>query len=74
MFFISLGSVVTLSQLSGSMLMSCFLLLFVSHTSYWGGLHPIIDSVTKVTFTTIFHPFFLTHQYPYRYFLCHHVT
>jgi len=30
--------------------------------------------VTKVTFTTIFYPFFLTHRYPYRCFLCHHVT
>ena len=30
--------------------------------------------VTKVTFTTIFSPFFLTYQYPYQYFLCHHMT
>ena len=32
------------------------------------------NNVMKVTFTTIFHPFFLTYRYPYRYFLCHHVT
>jgi len=38
------------------------------------GLSFSLHSVMKVTFTSFFHPFFLTYQYPYQCFLCHHVT
>ena len=39
-----------------------------------GGSLEYFKGVTKVTFTSIFHPFFLTYQYPYQCFLCHHMT